>query len=316
MFKKLTQVGFVSRELNRILNNFINIYNVGPWYILKFCSKNVKSMTVYGKKQEHAMNVAVCPVGNIRFEYIEPITSSIFADFYDSFGENAVHHLKFDVNDYKEALNFLNSKNINRIQSGQQQGDAGKNIYNFFDTQKEFGFITEIVHVTKNFIKPQPEKWLSGESENLRPVLGNTSVVGIVVKNIDDRIRKYEEFKIGPWQKCDFGKKSSLKVKTKMAFCKLDNVIFKLIEPQSDSIFSDFLSKNGEGIHHLKMEVDDYEKTLKYLQAKGAGLIYSDTYMDEINFSFLDTSSQINFILELSDKKIESGLRTDFLIHP
>ena len=50
MFKKLIQVGFVTRELERIMDNYINIYNIGPWYLLKFCPENVKSMTVYGKK--------------------------------------------------------------------------------------------------------------------------------------------------------------------------------------------------------------------------------------------------------------------------
>jgi len=316
MFKKLIQVGFVSREPGRILDNYINIYNISPWYILKFCPENVKSMTVYGKKQEYAMNVFVCPIADVRFEYIEPITKSVFSDFHDQFSENAVHHLKFTVSNYRETLNFFASRNIELIQSGHQCGDAGQNIYNFFDTRKELGFITEIVHVTKNFIKPRPDCWLPSELNNLEPVLGNTTVVGIVVENIKDKIRKYEEFKIGPWQILDFGKESNLKVKTRMAFCRLDNVILKLIEPQSDSIFSEFLLKQGEGIHHLKLEVADYDKTLKYLQTKGISSIYSDSYLDKIRFSFLNTGSQLNFVLEISDKEIKNVLQSDITVHP
>ncbi|MHB8280251.1 MAG: VOC family protein [Candidatus Humimicrobiaceae bacterium] len=260
MFKKLIQVGFVTKELKRTLESFSNIYNIGPWYFLKFCAENVKSMTIYGKKQEYAMNVAVCPIGDVRFEYIEPITESIFTDFYDYYSENVIHHLKLEAKDYKEALHFLTARNINIIQTGHQSGDSGKNIYNFLDTQKEFGFITEIVHVTKNFVKPQPDFWFPSECNNLDPIFIKPSIIGIVVKNIEDKIKKYEEFNIGPWQIHNFGKESNLKIKAKMAFCRLDNIIFKLIEPQSDSIFSEHLSKYGEGIHHLKMEVDGYEK--------------------------------------------------------
>ncbi|MHB1346790.1 MAG: VOC family protein [Candidatus Humimicrobiaceae bacterium] len=134
--------------------------------------------------------------------------------------------------------------------------------------------------------------------------------------NIEDKIRKYEEFTVGPWQIYDFGKKNSLKIKIKMAFCRLDNIVLKLIEPQSDSIFSEHLLKHGESIHHLKMEVADYDKTLKYLMSKGLNIIYSDNYEDKINFSFLDTDKHLNFITEISDQEIKFGLNKEIIVHP
>lgn len=51
MFEKLIQVGFVTRELDRILKNLVDIYKIGPWYLLKFSPENVRSMKVYGKKR-------------------------------------------------------------------------------------------------------------------------------------------------------------------------------------------------------------------------------------------------------------------------
>ncbi|MHB1346791.1 MAG: VOC family protein [Candidatus Humimicrobiaceae bacterium] len=154
MFNKLIQVAFVTTETDRILKNLAEIYNIGPWYVLRFSPENVKSMEFHGKKQKYSMNVSVCPVDDIRFEYIEPISESIFSEFADTFGENIVHHLKFEERSYKEALRFLDSKNVKIIQAGHQLGDTGKNMYYFLDTKKEFGFITEIVHVTRNFKKP------------------------------------------------------------------------------------------------------------------------------------------------------------------
>ena len=316
MYKKIIQVGFISRELKRIMDSCINIYGIGPWYLLKFCPENVKSMTVYGKKQGYEMNVAVCPVGDVRFEYIEPLDKSIFSDFYDHYNENVIHHLKFDVKDYKEALNFFTAGNINIIQTGHQLGDRGKNMYNFLDTQKEFGFITEIVNVTKNFIKPRPDSWIGSGQGDFNPVFIKPSVIGIVVKNIDDKVKKYEEFGIGPWKIYGFGRESNLKIKSRMAFCRIGNIIFKLIEPQSDSIFSEHLSKYGECIHHIKMEVDNYEKKLKFLLSKGIDVLYSDNYLDKIRFSFLDTNKHLNFTVQISDKEIKNESQSEIIIHP
>ena len=316
MFNKLIQVAFVTTELDRILKNLADIYNIGPWYVLRFSPENVKSMGVHGKKQKYSMNVSVCPIDNIRFEYIEPISESIFSEFADTFGENIVHHLKFEERSYKEALRFLDSKNLKIIQSGHQLGDTGKNMYYFLDTKNAFGFITEIVHVTRNFKKPQPDLWYPSDINNFVPVFKNLSAIGMVVNNIEDKIRKYEEFTIGPWQIYDFGEKNSLKIKIKMAFCRLDNIVLKLIEPQSDSIFSKHLLKHGEGIHHLKMEVADYDKTLKYLMSKGLNIIYSDNYEDKINFSFLDTDKHLNFITEISDQEIKIGSNKEIIVHP
>jgi len=316
MFKKLIQVGFVSKELNRILDSYINIYNIGPWYFLKFCPTNVKSMTVYGKKKGHEFNVAVCPIGDVRFEYIEPITESIFSDFYDYYRENVIHHLKFDVDDYNEALDYFKAKNIDLIQRGQQLGDRGKNNYNFFNTEKEFGFITEIVNVTKDFIKPQPESWVGSEHGDFNPIFIKPSIIGIAVNNLEEKIKKYMRFNIGPWEIHDFGKEDNLNFEAKIAFCRFGNVILKLIEPQSDSIFSESLSKYGEGMHHIKMEVDDYEEKLEYLSSKGVKILHSGNYLDKTRFSFMDTKKHLNFTVQISDKEINTELESGIIVHP
>lgn len=316
MFKKLIQIGFISRELDRVLKSYTDIYNIGPWYILKFCPDNVQLMEVYGKRQDYAMNVAVCPIADIRFEYIEPVTKSIFSDFYDEYGEYAVHHLKLGGQDYKTSFDFLVSKNIKAIQTGHQNGGSGKNIYTFMDTWKELGFITEIVEITSDFIKPEPEKWYPEKNKDFKPVFKKASMIGVLVKNIEEKIKEYEKLGIGPWSITDFHKKSGSDLNLKAAFCNRENVILKLIQPDPDSFFASHLLKYGEGIHHIKMEVDDYEDTLQYLQSKGLDIIYSGKYLNEIEFSFIDTRKHLNFIVEISDKKIDGFLTDIPIIHP
>lgn len=316
IFNKLIQVGFISKQLKRIMDSYINIYNIGPWYLLKFCPQNVHKMEVYGKKQNYEMNVAVCPIGDVRFEYIEPLTESIFSDFYKLDGEDVVHHLKFAVGDYKEAIDFLKSKDIDLIQKGQQQGDRGENIFNFFETTEKLGFVTEIVMVTKDFIKPQPEKWVGADHGDFEPIFIRPSVIGIAVEDIEEKVRKYKILNIGPWKIHEFKDESSLGFTAKMAFCKFGNVTIKLIEPKSNSIFSETLSQYGEGVHHIKMEVDNYLDKLNYLRSKGLKVISSGNYKDKINYSFLDTKKHLNFIVQLSDKNIQGESEQKVVIHP
>lgn len=316
IYEKVLQVGIVTKDISRILQSYVNIFGIGPWYILKFAPQNVESMTIYNKRQNYSMNVAVCPIDGIRFEYIEPITDSIFTEFYNKHGENLIHHLKFQVKNYKEALNLLTSKNFQNIQSGEQKGDKGKNIYTFIDTEEKLGFITEIVNVTSDFIKPKPDYLYPSENKNLNPIFIKPTAIGILVKNIEAKIQDYENLSISPWKIYELGEESNLKIKMRIAFCKLGNVILKLIEPKSDSIFSWFLENYGEGIHHIKMEVDDYDRTLKYLKSKGINVIYSDNYLNKIRFTFLDTHKHLNFITEISNKTIEPERTSETIIHP
>ncbi|MCL5073218.1 MAG: hypothetical protein M1308_20365, partial [Actinobacteria bacterium] len=68
------------------------------------------------------------------------------------------------------------------------------------------------------------------------------------------------------------------------------------------SIFSEFYEKYGEGIiHHLGMKVDNYDYVLKNLKSKGLEILQSGNYLGKINYSYISTGSDINFIIEISE---------------
>lgn len=93
----------------------------------------------------------------------------------------------------------------------------------------------------------------------------------------------------------------------KIGFYTLGNVQFKLIEPLSDSIFNDFYDEYGEGvIHHLGMEINDYEDVLGFLKSKGVETIQSGIHSDGIKYSYVSTDSDINFIIEIAEPDIKS----------
>lgn len=158
ILKDIIQVGIVVRDLKNSMNNYIS-FGIGPFYVLKFSPDNVKEMYIKGKKQDYAMNIGVCTIGNVRLELIEPLTPSIYSEHLDNYGEGIIHHIKLDVSDYYDAFKYFQSLGIKSLQSGHQIGEKGINIFNYLDTKDLFGYICEIVYVSDDFIKPEPDYW-------------------------------------------------------------------------------------------------------------------------------------------------------------
>jgi methylmalonyl-CoA/ethylmalonyl-CoA epimerase len=94
--------------------------------------------------------------------------------------------------------------------------------------------------------------------------------VAIAVSNIDEGLKTFENL---------LGIKSSHiqeipDQKVKSAMIVVGNVEIELIQPTtSDSGVAKFIEKRGEGIHHISFEVDDVDKELESLAARGVELI-------------------------------------------
>lgn len=57
------------------------------------------------------------------------------------------------------------------------------------------------------------------------------------------------------------------------AFLELENGYLELMEPYNQGVLSDFLDRNGPGIHHLAIRVDDIEAALEAARQQGVELI-------------------------------------------
>ena len=302
-------------NLEEAINKYVYEYGIGPMYVIKFSSDNVSNMYLHSKKVNYSMNLAVCPVGDVRFELIEPISESIYSEYYNNYGEGIIHHLKLGIENYNKTLHYLESNNIENIQSGHQLGDLGKNKYTYLDTMKSLGFVLEIVDISCDFIKPKPDYWFPENIKNIpKAVFLRPIKVGIVVKDLSNKIKQYSDlFNLRPWRVKIFdsknvncmhvnGKKKNYSMK--IGFYNLGNLQLKLIESLSDSIFLEFNEKYGEGVaHHLVMEVENFNSALNFFRKKGINIIQSGRYLDKIKFAYLDTSNDLNYITEIIEKE-------------
>jgi methylmalonyl-CoA/ethylmalonyl-CoA epimerase len=79
----------------------------------------------------------------------------------------------------------------------------------------------------------------------------------------------------------------------------LENIVLELLQPgQTPSPWRNFLEKNGQGVFHVCMFVDDRKVFQQKLSSIGVGLPYHIGYYPGGSYSYVDSKEQLG--LELS----------------
>lgn len=94
--------------------------------------------------------------------------------------------------------------------------------------------------------------------------------IGIAVNNIDEAVKLYTE--VLGLELTHIEVVEDQKAKT--AFIPVGETKIELIEATSpDGVIAKYIEKRGEGIHHIALEVDNIQDSLKTLGEKGVPLI-------------------------------------------
>lgn len=123
--------------------------------------------------------------------------------------------------------------------------------------------------------------------------------VCLVVKNLEQTMKDYWDiFGIGPWAVYAWeaplvrdykylGRPAQARVKLGLA--QVGAVQFELVEHlEGDSIYRDFLTEHGEGLHHVNYLVDDVDKTAEVLAKQGFQSIQSGRCGDTGVYNYID----------------------------
>ena len=125
--------------------------------------------------------------------------------------------------------------------------------------------------------------------------------VGIAVNKMDDVLPIYERLLGLKLNKLEEAKHHKIKA----AFLAIGETNIELIEPlDKESPVSKFLEKRGQGIHHIALRVNDIEKMLEQLKAKGIVLIDEKprTGIEGGKIAFLHPKSTGNVLIELCER--------------
>jgi hypothetical protein len=314
--KSLMQVGMVVSNFKRAIEKYFYKYHISPIKVVEYNSDIIENMRIYGKKKNFSMTNGFFDIGNINFEIIKPNSKSIYTDYLSEYGEGIMHHLKIEVYDYDKAIEYFKKLGVKEILHGESLGEIGKNLWTYLDTREILGFIIEIVKLDPTFVARKPN-YIMNKKNNTKEdktIFRGVSKVGIVTKNLLESIKKYEDLLgLSPWLIEEYNNENLSNMQIygknkdysfKVGYYKLGNVEIALTEALDESIFSYFIDKYGEGvICYLGIEVEDYNNALAFFNSNEIDVIQSGKYLDKIEYKYLSASCDLNFIIEISEKK-------------
>lgn len=149
------------------------------------------------------------------------------------------------------------------------------------------------------------------------PSFSATVQIGIVVRDLDATMRRYvDEYAIGPWEIHEFhaGKGEELhehgrpvERSWRLATTMIGQVQWELIEPlDSESDYARFLAEKGEGVHHIAVAPNDYDRLLAEQGNRGRQAVLSGTF-GGFRVAYLPTEDDLGVILEIySDDRASS----------
>jgi methylmalonyl-CoA/ethylmalonyl-CoA epimerase len=151
--KQVLQIGVVVKDLQEAMEQYWNIFGIGPWYIYTFEPPFMTNTTVHGKPAPYTMKLALAQVGNIQWELIQPLTGSgVYMEFLKQKG-GGIHHVACDVGDYDQAVATFEKHGIGVAMSATTSVDT----FAQMDTEKRLGAGFEIYKRTADFELPVPE---------------------------------------------------------------------------------------------------------------------------------------------------------------
>ncbi|MFC1533197.1 VOC family protein [Thermodesulfobacteriota bacterium] len=122
--------------------------------------------------------------------------------------------------------------------------------------------------------------------------------IGIVVSNIEDAVDLFSKL---------FGFESRGPIETlpdmdiRDIMVSNGDVTLELMEPLGpESSMGKFLEKNGEGLHHISLEVDDITQTFEDLSEKGVSLVGKEPVtLDDAMLGFVHPRSTKGVLIEM-----------------
>jgi methylmalonyl-CoA epimerase len=99
-------------------------------------------------------------------------------------------------------------------------------------------------------------------------VIQKIAHIGVAVKNVEAAEKFYSEVLNLPVRGREESKEN------KVAFIPVGDTAIELLQGMTpDAPIARFIEKKGEGVHHIAYQVDNIEKALEELKAKGVALI-------------------------------------------
>jgi catechol 2,3-dioxygenase-like lactoylglutathione lyase family enzyme len=143
------------------------------------------------------------------------------------------------------------------------------------------------------------------------PLFTDTLQVALVVRDLDASLHTYvHEYGLGPWDVFEMGPGAiddlvhddePAEYTMRIALAMIGNVQWELIQPLDDTgPYAEFLATKGEGLHHVGVEVRDYDEALRKLRDKGHTVHIGGVFQGT-RLSYLTTDRDLGTLTEIFD---------------
>ena len=83
----VAQICIVVKDIEKTVQNYWDVFGVGPWHFYTYKKPMVKEMSYHGEPADYEMRIALSYFGDSRIELIQPISGdSIYSDFIEEHG--------------------------------------------------------------------------------------------------------------------------------------------------------------------------------------------------------------------------------------
>ena len=141
------QLGFVVADLLEAAGRWVSVFGVGPFHVLP---PRPAACTHRGESGSIEMQVAVAQAGPVQIELVQQLcdSPSIFRDHLDTDGHAALHQLCTITEEFDTKLGAFHALGYEVVTELHAPGQRVA----FVDTLDDFGFYTEVVDSTPDFV--------------------------------------------------------------------------------------------------------------------------------------------------------------------
>jgi catechol 2,3-dioxygenase-like lactoylglutathione lyase family enzyme len=151
----IAQIALVVENLDQTVENYWNMFGIGPWHFYTYKRPLLAMSRYYGKDVDNAIRIALSYFGPTRIELIEIKSGeTIQEDFIREHGYG-VQHLGILVDDMEAALKEAREQGFEVIQEGCGFGPDGDGHYAYLDTEAQFGVTYELIERPKRRYPPE-----------------------------------------------------------------------------------------------------------------------------------------------------------------
>jgi methylmalonyl-CoA/ethylmalonyl-CoA epimerase len=153
--RHIQQIAWLTRDLEKSMQAWIDTLRIGPWRVFRFTEKTVKNLKVDGKLVEgpFEFRIAITHVGDMEIELIEPVRGPmIYEDYIRRRGEG-LHHIKEKVPDDRmgQVVQDYAARDVKVTQTGQFVAD----FHFYLDTEPKLDFVYELGNCPYQDLPPE-----------------------------------------------------------------------------------------------------------------------------------------------------------------